>query len=420
MEENMAQPNHNISTFAPGFLEYLSDGVVVLDKQQQIVTVNKAATHILGWAKAELVGQLWPELLHEQPSLISQPLNEAAYGSQVVWPPSNSKGGEQTTDLTLVYQSELTINCKNGSQCEVSASSSPLYLNSLTTPVATSNGSQTLKAEQPLYSLIILRDITEQKRLERIKTQFVVTAAHQLRTPLAAIKHSIGLLLDHMPPTLAPPLGRLLQNIQSSSLQMERLVNDLVELANLQSGLVQLGEGLVEVSRVMQQAVAANQEKLQQKAQPLELVLPTTPLFVNGDNARLTQILSHLLSNASKFSLPGSPIKLTAIVTNQFSSSEVTFSVTDQGRGISPEEQQLIFEKFYQSEVSENADGSGVGIGLPLTKALVELHGGRLWLESTPGQGSTFYFGLPLVQLDTAHQVQALAVGNFNNEDFNN
>lgn len=409
----MTQADHSITTFAPGFLEFLSEGIVVLNSQQQIVTVNRAATHILGWDRAELIRRPWSELLHEQPSLTKlSPVDEAEAAplNRVAWFPfdidiDSSRGDEETSDDTaLVHHSELTLNCKNGSCREVRASFSPLYLPNLLTETA-ANRVKLAHIEQDRYSLVILHDITEQNQLERIKTQFVVTAAHQLRTPLAAIKHSIGLLLDNMPPDLAQPLLRLLQNIQSSSLRMERLVNDLVELANLQNGLVQVSDGLVEVGQVMEQAVAANQEQLQQKAQPLELVLPATPLFVKGDDARLTQILGHLLANASKFSLPGSPIILkTTVSSNQSNSPEVTFSVSDKGRGISPEERHLIFEKFYQSEVSENADGSGAGLGLPLARALVELHAGRLWLDSTPDQGSTFYFGLPLVQLDTTNQ----------------
>ena len=136
----MTQADHSITTFAPGFLEFLSDGVVVLDRQQ-IITVNRAATHILGWDRAELIRRPWSELLHEQPSLTNPPpIDEAAPLKRVAWFPfdmDSSRGDEETDDDTaLLHHSDLTFNCKNGSQREVRASFSPFYLPNLLTETA--------------------------------------------------------------------------------------------------------------------------------------------------------------------------------------------------------------------------------------------------------------------------------------------
>jgi signal transduction histidine kinase len=389
------------SSFSLDFLEYLSDGVLVLNQHQQIVAANHVATRILGWSNQELVGEFCYKLLNCQHSFNGQALCQISCPNQPFWS-EMVKPNDFNQKAITINHTELLLRCKNGELAEVSINFFPLSSNG-----NGKSGGITNSNELANLSILIMHDISELKRLERVKTQFLVTASHQLRTPLASIKTSIGLLLDNVPPDLAKPLVRLLQNIQSSSLQMERLVNDLIELASLQSGKIQLQNNLLEVQYLVTKAVEDKQNKLNQQGQFLEVTLPTTPVFVRGDSVRLIQVLGHLLANASKFSNTATTISLkveTAEVDKGTKNgqpktmTEVIFSVSDQGRGISNEEQQLIFEKFYQSEVSENADGNGVGLGLPLARALIELHRGRLWLESTPGVGSTFYFALPMAQ----------------------
>ncbi len=386
-----------------GFLEHLSDGVMVLDSLLRIVATNSAITEMLGWQGEELLGKPCMQFLGCQDSENCMPMCQGFCPAQLIWEPENQVEGSPTT-----YR-ELSVQCKNGTRRDVNINFSAIRLGSVSkeaspSKLANLEPDKAVTPEPPaepneimLYTLVIMHDITEQKRIERIKNQFLVTASHQLRTPLAAIKASVGFLLDAAPGKLEGPLLRLLQNIENSSLRMERLVNDLIDLANLQSGLVQLQEALLDINQLVQKAVEANQERLSSRSQPLEIVLPPERLMVRGDSVRLTKILSHLLSNASKFSSPGSPVRLKVAVSKDEASSEIIFSVSDKGQGISSEEQKLIFEKFYQSDVSENADGTGIGLGLPLARALVELHGGRLWLESVVGQGSVFYFALPAI-----------------------
>lgn len=387
--KEMQQPS-----LALGFLEYLSDGVLILNHQHQIVAANSSAINLLMWDTHDLIGRLCEEILG------CEHLTKGKQFCEKLCPNRTFLAAIEFAEDLKSYHCELTLKCKNEEQRIVHASFSPLRLNSF---AAADSGSLGDEEDPAYYTIMIMRDITEQKRMERIKTQFLLTASHQLRTPLSSIKNSIGLLLDNVPSDLAKPLVRLLENIQNSSLRMERLVNDLIELADLQSDLVQLRTDWLDVRNLVEQAVEDNREKLLQKEQTLNLFLPTEPVAVRGDNLRLVQVLGHLLSNASKFSSNNSPITLRVEMADapakdaNSTTQEVIFSVADKGRGISLEEQQLIFEKFYQSEISENADGSGMGLGLPLAKALVELHRGRLWLESFPGKGSTFYFALPAV-----------------------
>jgi signal transduction histidine kinase len=284
---------------------------------------------------------------------------------------------------TVQYQ-EVSMITKSGQRRQVSSSFAPLELSYLEND-----------EKKGSYSIILLRDITDQSRQERIKTQFMATASHQLRTPLASIKTSIGLLLDSVGDNFSDPLLRLLQNIQQSSLRMERLVNDLIELTNLQSGRVQMQRRQVAVEEIVKRAVESNQLRLETKKQTVSQVLPALQLNIETDYLRISQVLAHLIANASKFSPIGSVIVVKVI---EDSNNSVIFSVVDSGIGISIEDQSLIFEKFYQSLVSENSNEIGSGLGLPLARAIIELNSGRLWFESEPGKGSSFYFALPALQ----------------------
>jgi signal transduction histidine kinase len=392
-------------TLELGFFEHLSDGVMVLDGLHRILAINSALTHMVGWEKDELIGKPCLQIFGCQHPDNGMPMCQGFCPAQAAWLDTDARKEDLPNHL------EVSINCKGGGRRHMSVSFSALRLDGVNGKSAEAERSNRLTGNAPdveksplppdslMYTLVIMRDITEHKRIEQVKNQFLVTASHQLRTPLAAIKASVGFLLDHVEGKLDGPLLRLLHNIQSSSMHMERLVSDLIELTNLQSGLVRLQDEWLEANYIVQKAVETTQERLMNKGQALEIALPQEHLYVRGDGMRLTKILSHLLSNASKFSPPGSPIKLRVALQAGDAASmgepEVVFSVTDRGRGVSMEEQKLIFEKFYQSEVAENANGDGIGLGLPLARALVELHGGRLWLESTLGQGSTFYFALP-------------------------
>lgn len=361
-----------------GFLEYLSEGVIIVDNERIIRSVNSALLQLTKWSEAELVGKRCLDFFQCQ-----SPVTNTSLCDQLC---PLLRLGSVKSKLSVTYE-DISIITKYGERREVSASFAPLDI-----PLFTGAISGSVEENTSSYTIIVLRDVSEQKRQERIKTEFVATASHQLRTPLSSIKTSINLLLASVDEDFKPPLLRLLNNIKSSSLRMERLVNDLIELTNLQSGRVQLQRRYLEASQIVDKAVELVREPLETRLQTLNIVLPEHPLYVEADYLRIGQVLGHLISNASKFSAEGKKIELEV---STGPNRQVVFSVRDEGIGIAPEEQTLIFEKFYQSQVEENAAQVGGGLGLPLAKALVELNGGKLWLESTPGKGSTFYFSLP-------------------------
>lgn len=391
-----------------GFLEFLSEGVMVINSAKQIVGVNSAFERLLGWTEAELVGR--PCLLFlkcQNPDLDSNYCDNLC--PVLVLRNLPQKG------QSAIHQ-DLSVYHKKGYQLIVNASLTPLEFKSAEKPgnstgqelspkgdVDLSQGN-TLKLNDDSYYIMVLRNVTEVKRQERIQSEFISAASHQLRTPLTSIKTSIGLLIANVDPNFNPALQKLLQNVQSSSLRMERLVNDLIELTSLQNGQVKMQPQVFEAQELVYQAIKLNSYRLQRKNQVVKPVLPPDPLYVKADFFRMSQVLEHLLSNASKFSQPGQGIGLKITTRpatgrdNTEAAEEVVFSVRDEGIGIAPEEQALIFEKFYQSQVIENTAEQGSGLGLPLAKVLIELNRGRLWFESEPGKGTTFYFSLQVFQ----------------------
>lgn len=346
--------------FNTNFIEYLAEGVLILDGERKIIAVNSALEKLLEQPASQLLGQYCFEAINCQASH-----NAACH---LVCPLLNLQ-----TDLR---DEPLFFISTNGLLREVRASFTGLEAG---------------------HSMLILRDTTAQKRQERLQAEFIATASHQLRTPLAGIKTSIGVLLDNIGPDFQPLLRRLLENIQVSSLRLERVVNDLIELTSLLSGRVQFQPRRLEVQHLVEQAIKVSRPWLQARNQSLQLELPPENLFVEADSGRIVQVLGHLLSNASKFSPAASQIRLKVLAAEDSAhQGQAIFSVIDQGIGIAAEERDLIFEKFYQVQVVENSTETGSGLGLPLAKALVELNGGQIWFESKPGQGSTFNFSLPL------------------------
>ncbi|OJW00825.1 MAG: hypothetical protein BGO39_20540 [Chloroflexi bacterium 54-19] len=399
--EKMRTSNDLSSMPGLAFLNYLGDGVMVLDNSRKILMVNPALENLLGWKASELVGQYcFSYLCCQHPAT-------GTYLCQNLCPLTTVKAGSKH-DQSVFYQ-DLMVLTKGGHRIEVSASFAPLGVpllasqgnnpNSLNeSPAFSGYNGDTYDVAFPEYSIVLLRDITEVKRQERIKTEFIAAASHQLRTPLSSIKTSIGLLQEHAASELNKPLKSLLNNIQSSSARMERIVNDLIELVNLQSGRVQMVRHTFEARDLVGWAVENCRERLQSKDQVLKWIFPDEALYVYADFSRMGEVLSHLITNASKFSARGKMIniELSSRTGDKGVQKEVVFCVRDDGIGIAEAERGLIFEKFYQSQITENTAEQGAGLGLPLAKTLVELNGGRLWFNSEAGKGSSFYFSLPL------------------------
>jgi PAS domain S-box-containing protein len=244
----------------------------------------------------------------------------------------------------------------------------------------------------------IVKDITERKQVEeertaadRRKDEFIATLAHELRNPLAPIRNVISLL--QMQGSLDPNICRARDVISRQIDHLTRLIDDLLDVSRITSDKLELRKERVHLAEVVSLAVESSHPLIDQHHHKLSLLLPGEPIYLNADKVRLAQVIMNLLSNAAKYTPEGGRITLSA----EHSGDEVVFRVTDNGVGIPPDQLSQIFDMFYQANRSYEQLHGGLGIGLTLTRRLVEMHGGQVEAHSAGiNQGSEFVIRLPI------------------------
>jgi len=226
----------------------------------------------------------------------------------------------------------------------------------------------------------------------RMKSNFISMISHELRTPLNSINGFVEVVIDGQVGELNSRQHEFLGYVQSSALQLTTLVEDILFISKADSGQFLLRPGPIDIDRLVSQTIQSVSPAAAKAEIEITASLPEFSVPLIGDELRLQQVITNLLLNAIKFSASGEPINFRVRQT----SSLAEFAIQDHGKGVAPEEHSRIFERFYQSESSQHAQRGGYGLGLAIAKLIVEQHGGRIWLESAPGEGATFYFTLPL------------------------
>jgi PAS domain S-box-containing protein len=239
-----------------------------------------------------------------------------------------------------------------------------------------------------------VEDVTESRAIAQMKNEFISIVSHELRTPLTAIRGSLGLLANGVYDQKPQRGKRMLQIAATQTDRLVRLVNDILDLGRLESGRVTLVKQCCDASVLMLQSIDAMRANAEQHG----IILKVLPIHVQVWAApdSIIQTLTNLISNAIKFSTLGSTIWLTAELTKNASTSCVLFQVRDQGRGIPENKLESIFGQFQQVDASDSRKKGGTGLGLAICRNIVQQHGGQIWAESTLGEGSSFYFTLPL------------------------
>ncbi len=244
------------------------------------------------------------------------------------------------------------------------------------------------------------RDITERKKVERLKNEFVSTVSHELRTPLTSIRGALGLLNGGVSGQLPPQVQSLVDIAFKNSERLVMLINDILDIEKIESGKMHFDIHPVELMAVLQQAIEANRAYAAQFDVDLVLEsalcsasgIPLTAVQVNVDPNRLMQVMNNLLSNAAKFSPPGQTVRVWAEQVQE----GIRVCVQDRGPGIPEEFRPRIFQKFAQADSSDTRQKGGTGLGLSISKAIVERFGGSIGFVSEPDQpGTTFFFTLP-------------------------
>jgi signal transduction histidine kinase len=241
-----------------------------------------------------------------------------------------------------------------------------------------------------IASRSVMVDITEHKKLDQLKDDFIGLVSHELRSPMTVIMGAINTVLSEGANLSEEETRQLLKDAALESETLSHLLGNLLELSRVQAERLFLHAEAIDVKKVIQEAIEG--VKRQSSAHRFVVSAPQKLPPVYADPLRLERIIYNLLENAAKYSPQGGGIKVTVKPDKE----QLVIGVSDRGVGISPADQAKLFAPFQRLEESRPGGARGVGLGLLVCQRLVEAHGGRIWVESKPGRGSTFFFTLPL------------------------
>lgn len=332
---------------------YLSCGVDGLVKR-----VNRSTVELLGYSRSELVGRPVADLHADTP-------DGKAKAEEIF---RRFLAGEEIRD------EELEMRRADGGR---------IWVNLSMRPVRDREGNV-------IASRSVIADITKQKKLDQLKDDFIGLVSHELRSPMTVIMGAINTVLSEGANLSEEETRQLLKDAALESETLSHLLGNLLELSRVQAERLVLHAEAIDVNRVIQEAV----ERVERQSSTHRFVVGVSQKLppVYADPLRLERIVYNLLENAVKYSPQGREIKVTVRPDKE----QLVIGVSDRGVGISPADQAKLFAPFQRLEESRPGGARGVGLGLLVCQRLVEAHGGRIWVESKPGRGSTFFFTLPL------------------------
>jgi signal transduction histidine kinase len=349
-------------------LESIADGVLVADENGRIILANLPASSILDIPRDQLQGKSINELLG---------LYSHAGDTWVLTIQDWANNSDRVKQWTYLAD-QLTIEDK-----VVSVHLSPV-----------------LAGSQYFGTVSIFRDITKEVEVDNLKSEFVSTVSHELRTPMTSIKGYADLMLMGATGSMSDSQERYLQVIKNNADRLHMLVNDLLDISRIETNKTVLDLRPLDVAQVVNEVLEGHLHgriQNQQKQINIETDMATSLPLVQADQAKLTQILTNLLDNALNYTPEDGQITVSAWADGSF----VSVSVADTGIGISKKNLHKIFERFFRSESAEVQSVPGTGLGLAIVRSLIQMHGGRLNVESEIGKGSTFTFTLPIVIQDS-------------------
>lgn len=272
----------------------------------------------------------------------------------------------------------------------------PRFFATEDTRVYTTLALQVAVALQNAYLYAEQLQTAEQLReVDRLKSEFLASMSHELRTPLNSIVGFADVLLEGIDGELNERMEEDVHLIRQSGIHLRELIADILDMSKIEAGMMELRFEEIDIRSVAEEMIATNKPTAQTNRKDLDLQLEISPEVstVVADRTRLRQIFHNLISNAIKFTERG----FVRVAINK-QEDDLLVAVQDTGIGIRPEDMSIVFERFRQIDGSLTRQAGGTGLGMPITKELVELHGGRIWLESQMGEGTTFWFTIPLHQ----------------------
>lgn len=341
-------------------LDAAGEGIVGTDAAGLVTFMNPAGKRMTGYLPGELTGHsLHATLHHTKTNGAPYPVEECPMHASLL------DGAIHHSDEDLYWR-------KDGSSFPVEYTSTPI-----------------VAGGRIEGAVVVFRDITERRNMERIKDEFTSVVSHELRTPLTSIRGSLGLLGSGVLGPLPDKAQRMTQIAVENTDRLVRLINDILDLERLDSEGLHLRESSCDAKQLI--ARATDGMLAAALAADVTLSVDTARAALEADPDRIIQTLTNLIGNAVKFSPRGGTVQISSLRR----SDDILFTVSDSGRGIPADKLESIFGRFQQVDSSDSRQSGGTGLGLAICRSIVEHHGGRIWAHSTPGEGSTFSFVLP-------------------------
>ena len=337
----------------------VSDGIIALNQQGEILSINPPAAALIGKQPDELRGKVMTTLFAWKSD------------SKDFVPELKKPGLYHYTDLTLQRDSEFS------------------YLELMVSIIDSKDSAVT--------GIITIHDLTQSRELEFMKLDFVAIAAHELRTPLTIVQGYLDMLNTDAIKQLSIYNIENLQKAIVGADQLRELINKLLSISRIERGKLEITIEKLDLTKLIKEVIKRHETTAAQKQQRIVYSSNTDKkVFVPGDASSLSEVLNNLLGNALKFTGQGGSIQLNL----QINGSEVRVEVTDDGPGVPAELQSRLFTKFYRAERSLIAGSRGTGLGLFISKSIINLHQGTIGIMPYTGKGSTFYFTLPIYEQD--------------------
>ena len=250
-----------------------------------------------------------------------------------------------------------------------------------------------IQEEEQIGTLIVLHDITREKMIERMKTEFVSLAAHQLRTPISAIKWTLRMLLDGDLGKITEEQKDFIEKTYLSNERMINLINDLLDVTRIEEGRYLYKPVFTSIEPIVQFVINSSEKEIEGKKIKFEFKKPKRKLpKAKIDVEKIKLVIQNLLENAIRYTKLGGEM----IISLKYTKEEIEFSIKDTGVGIPKDQQARVFTKFFRAANVIRMETEGSGLGLFIAKNIIEAHGGRIWFESEEGKGATFFFTLPV------------------------
>jgi PAS domain S-box-containing protein len=363
LEERVAERTRSLRQITARtdlMVDAVGEGIYGVDPDGMITFVNPAAAKALGYAADDLTGRDAHVTFHARGSDGRLLPKEQCY-------------------ITEAVRDGLVSTAEDDSYVRADGRLLPVEVT--TTPLQ--------EEDTVLGAVVIFRDVTQRREVERLKSEFVSMVSHELRTPLTAIQGSLGLISGGALGPLPAPAARMLEIASISAHRLNRLVDDILDIERIESGVLVLQPGWQDARAVVDGAVEQMQVLASEAG--VEMRVGHVAGAVHADPDRAAQTLINLIGNALKFSYPGGLVEICAWARDDV----VEFSVTDQGRGIPGDRLERIFNRFEQVDSSDAREKGGFGLGLAISRSLVERSGGRIWATNNPDRGATLHFTLP-------------------------